>query len=128
MRNVPANLSNLKSKIDKLVVDELVPVAVDLSKLSHVIKNDLLKKHLRNAKIKNIEHKTPDITNLATNTTLNAKINEVKSELPSITNLATNSAPNANINQVKGKYLVLLNKLLLLLLLLLKIKYLILVI
>ena len=28
--------------------------------------------------IKNIEDKTPDITNLATNTTLNAKINEVK--------------------------------------------------
>ena len=66
MRNVPANLSNLKSKIDKLDVDEFVPVAVDLSKLSDVIKNDLLKKHLRNAKIKNIEHKIPDITNLAT--------------------------------------------------------------
>ena len=29
----------------------------------------------------------PDITSLATNTTLNAKINEVKNEIPSITNL-----------------------------------------
>ena len=38
---------------------------------------------------KNIEDKIPDITNLATKTTLNAKINEVKAEIPSITNLAT---------------------------------------
>ena len=38
-------------------------------------------------KIKNIKDKMPDITSLATNTTLNAKINEVKNEIPSITNL-----------------------------------------
>ena len=36
-------------------------------------------------KIKNIEDKIPDITNLATNASLNAKINEVKGEIPSIT-------------------------------------------
>ena len=44
-----------------------------------------------NGKIKNIEGKIPDITNLATNAALNAKINEVKGEIPSITNLATNT-------------------------------------
>ena len=33
---------------------------------------------MSNAKIKNIEDKTLDITNLATNTSLNGKINEVK--------------------------------------------------
>ena len=37
----------------------------------------LLKKDVYNAKIKNIEDKIPDITNLATNTTLNAKINKI---------------------------------------------------
>ena len=52
-----------------------------------------------NAKIKNIEDKIPDITNLATKTTLNAKTNEVKGEIPSITDLA---------NKSKVKYLVLL--------------------
>ena len=41
-----------------------------------------------NAKIKNIEGKIHDITNLASNTVLNSKINEVKGEIPSITNLA----------------------------------------
>ena len=43
----------------------------------------------------------PDISNLATNTTLNAKINEVKNEIPSITNLTTTVAHNAKINEVK---------------------------
>ena len=77
MKNVPTNLSNLKSKVDKLDVDKLVSVPVDLSKLSNIVKMMLLKK-MYNAKIKNIEDKIPDITNLATNATLNVKINEGK--------------------------------------------------
>ena len=73
LKNVPTNLSNFKSKVDKLDVDKLVPVPVDLSKLSDVVKNDVVKKDVYNAKIKNIEDKIPDITNVATNTTLYAK-------------------------------------------------------
>ena len=69
--------------------------------------NYLLKKDLHNAKIKDIEDKMPDITNLATNTTLNAKINEAKNEIPSITNLTVTTAINAKINQIKNKYLIL---------------------
>ena len=89
MKNVPTNLNNLKSKVAKLDVDKLLPVPVDLGKLSHVVKNDVAKKYVYNAKIKNIEDEIPDITNLATNTTLNAKINEVKSQITSITNFTT---------------------------------------
>ena len=44
MKNAPTNLSNLKSKVDKLDVDKLVPVPVDLSKLSDVVKDDVVKK------------------------------------------------------------------------------------
>ena len=77
LKNVP---SDLKSKIGKLHVDKLVHVPVHLSKLSDV-KNDVVKKDLYNAKIKNIEDKIADITNLATNITLNATINEVKGEI-----------------------------------------------
>ena len=87
LKNLPFNLSNLKSKVDKLDVDKLVPVPADLSKLSDAVKNDVLKKDEYNVKIKNIEDKIPDITNLATKTTLNAKTNEVKGEIPNITNL-----------------------------------------
>ena len=74
----------MKSKVYKLVVDKLVPVPIVLSKLSYVVKNDVVKKDLYNAKIKYIEDKIPDITNLATNITLNAKINEIKNRILSI--------------------------------------------
>ena len=94
-KNVPNNLSNLESKVNKLDVDKLVPAHVDLSKLSDVVKNDVLKKDACNAKIKNIENRTPDITNLATNTTLNTKINEITGKLSTITNLAATTASTA---------------------------------
>ena len=42
-KNVPTNLSVLKSKVDKLDVDKLVALPVDLSKLSDVVKVMLLK-------------------------------------------------------------------------------------
>ena len=66
MKSVATNLSNLKSKIYKLDVHKLVPVTIDLSKLSDVVKNDA-DKIIYNAKIKNIEDKIPDTTKLATN-------------------------------------------------------------
>ena len=63
---------------DKL---ELVLVPIDLRKTSDVLKKDVVKKVVYNAKIKDIEDKIPDITNLATNTTtLNAKINEIETK------------------------------------------------
>ena len=41
LKHVPINWSNLKSKVDKLDVNKLVPVPVDLSKLSDVVKEDV---------------------------------------------------------------------------------------
>ena len=61
----------------------------------------LLKKtYIYNVKIKNIEDKIPDITNLATKTTLNAKINEVKGEISSIMNLGTKASLTAVENKI----------------------------
>ena len=54
LKNVPSNLSNLKTKVNKLDIDKLVPVAVDLSKLNDVVKNDVVKKDVYNAKIKHL--------------------------------------------------------------------------
>ena len=39
-----ANLASLKTEVDKLDIDKLVPVPVDLSKLSDVVKNYVVKK------------------------------------------------------------------------------------
>ena len=38
------NLGDLKSEVDKLDADKLKPVPTDLSKLSDVVKNDVVKK------------------------------------------------------------------------------------
>ena len=99
LKNFPTNLSNLKSEVGKLDVDKLIPILVKLSELSDVVKNDVVKKDAYNAKIKNIEDKIADITNVAT-IVLNTKINEVKSEIPNITNLATTSALAAVENKI----------------------------
>ena len=56
---------------------------MNLSKLRFVVKNDVTKKDVYNAKIKNILDKIPDITNLATKTTLTA----VENKTPSVSNL-----------------------------------------
>ena len=37
-------MSSLKSEVDKLDIDKLAPVPVDLSKLSDVVRNDVVKK------------------------------------------------------------------------------------
>ena len=38
------SLTSLKTEVDKLDIDKSVPVPVDLSKLSDVVKNDVVKK------------------------------------------------------------------------------------
>ena len=83
LKILPNSLSNLKTKIDKLDIDKLVPVPVDLGKLSNIVNNDVVKKTEYNAKIKNIEDKIPDISNVATKTILNTKINTKLKMLPS---------------------------------------------
>ena len=40
LKNLPTSLNNFKSKVDKLDVDKLAPVPVDLRKLSDIVKQD----------------------------------------------------------------------------------------
>ena len=40
------NLANLKTEVDKLDIDKLVPVPTDLSKLSNVVKNVVKKVYM----------------------------------------------------------------------------------
>ena len=74
LRNLQSGLGSLKSKVDKLNIGKLENTAVDLSKLIEIVKNEVIKKIEYNAKIKDIEDKLPDITNLA-------KINNVKGKI-----------------------------------------------
>ena len=74
MKNIPNNLRNLKSKVDKLDVDKLVPVPVDLSKPDNVVKNDLVKKD-------KYENKIPNVSNLVKNLTITEKSIKLKRKL-----------------------------------------------
>ena len=50
------NLANLKTEVDKLDIDKLVPISVDLSKLSDVVKNDVVKKDLYNKLVPKVDN------------------------------------------------------------------------
>ena len=97
-------------KFDKSDIDKLVLVPVDLSKLSDVGKNDVVKKDLYDklvTKVNNIEtsrfvsktkydtdkseleNKIPDTSGLVKKTDYNNKISEIKGKIPDVTNLAT---------------------------------------
>ena len=89
----------MKSKVDKLYVDKLVLVPVDWFKLSDEVKNDDVKKDVYNAKIKNAEDKTPDITNLATATALIA----VGNKILNASNLVKKSDYHTKINEIENK-------------------------
>ena len=72
---IKTNLANLKTEVDKLGIDKLAPVPVDLSKLSGIVKNDVVKKAVYDklvAKVNNI-----DINDLV----LRRKYNTDKTEL-----------------------------------------------
>ena len=59
------NLAALKSEVDKIDVDKLKTVSVDLAKLTNVVKNDVINKTDYNTKVTSIETK---IAGLAKNT------------------------------------------------------------
>ena len=114
------NLANLKTEVDKLDIDKLSPVPVDLSKLSDVVTN-VVKKTVYDklvAKVNNIdtsdfvlktkyntsktesEKKIPDTSGLVKKTGHNAKLTELENKISDISNLATKTALNAVKNKI----------------------------
>ena len=56
------NLAALKSEVDKIDTDKLKAVPTDLSKLSNVVKNDVVKKTDYNTKVISIENQKAGVT------------------------------------------------------------------
>ena len=83
----------MKSKVDKLYFDKLVPVPVDFRKLSDVVRNNVVKKDICNAEIENIKDKIPDFRYIATTTVLTAG----KNERPNVSNLVKQTIFNTKI-------------------------------
>ena len=77
------NLATLKTEVDKLDIDKLVPVPTDLSKLSNVVKNDVLKKTVYDklvAKVNNI-----DTSDFVLKTKYNTDKAELENTIPNVT-------------------------------------------
>ena len=92
-------LASLKTEVHKLDIDKLAPVPVDLSKLSDVVKNDVVKKTDYKAKIADIEGKTPDISNIATKTALIT----VENKIPDTSDLVKKADYSAKITEIENK-------------------------
>ena len=61
-----SNLASLKTEVDKLDIYKLMPIPIDLSKLSDVVKNDVVKKTEYNKLVTNVDN--TDTTNFAKKT------------------------------------------------------------
>ena len=111
------NLVNLKTEVDKLDIDKLAPVPTDLSKLSDVVKNDVVKKTVYDKlviKVNNIDtsnfvlktkydtdkaelaNKIPNVTDFVKK----AKLTEFESKIPGISNLAAKTALTTVENKI----------------------------
>ena len=111
------NLASLKTEVDKLDIDKLAPVPVDLSKLSDVVKNDVVKKAIYDklaAKVNNIdtsdfvlktkyqtdktevEKKIPNVTDFVKKT----KLTGLENNIPDVNSLATKIVLRAVENKI----------------------------
>ena len=121
---IKADIKNnikLKTEVDNLDIDKLVPVPTDLSKLSNIVKNDVVKKDVYDelvAKVNNIDtsefvlktkydtdkselgNKIPDTSGLVKKTDYNTKAADIEGEIPDISNLATKTALNTLENKI----------------------------
>ena len=116
-----SNLASLKDEVGKLDVDKLVPVPVDLSKLSDVVNDDVVKKTVYGkvvAKVNSVdisafvlktnydrdkselENEIPYTSGLVKKTGYNTKITEIEGKIPSISGLSTNAALTAVENKI----------------------------
>ena len=79
------NLANLKTEVDELDIDKLVPISVDLSKLSDLVKNDVVEKDVYNklvAKVDNI-----DTSEFALKTKYDIDKTELENKIPNTSGL-----------------------------------------
>ena len=113
------NLANLKTEVDKIDTGKLKAVPNDLAKLSNVVKNDVVKKTEYNTlknKVDAIDTSTfVSRTKFTTDTNaLDDKIDKIENKIPDISGLATKSSVTRLITEqedytdkVKKKFLML---------------------
>ena len=89
------NLTNLKTEIDKLDIDKSVPIPNDLSKLSNVVKNGVVKKVEYNklvTKVSNI-----DTSDFVLKTKYSTDKTELENKIPNISGLVKKTDYNSKL-------------------------------
>ena len=115
------NLADLKTEVDKLDIDNLVPASTDLSKLYNVVKKDAVKKNVYDkfvSKVNSVdtsgfvlktkydtdkselENKIADASGLVKKTYYNTKTNETEGKIPNVNNLVTKTTLNTVENKI----------------------------
>ena len=90
-----ASLNNLKTKLNDLDVGKLKAVAIDLKKISDVVKNEVVKSTNFNTlktKVNNLDKEIPDVTTLI----LINQYNTDKQNLEKATGYVDKKIPDAN--------------------------------
>ena len=122
------DLASLKAEVDKIDIEKLKTLLIDLRNLSSVVKNEVVRKTVYDklvSEVNNIDtsgfvlktkydtdksdlekknsdsdRKIPDTSGLVRKTDYNAKITEIGGKISSISGLATNSALTAIENEI----------------------------
>ena len=92
---LPTNIANLKTEVDKLDIDKLVPASVDLSKLSNIVKNDVAKKTVYDKLLAKVND--TDTRGFVLKTTYDADKTELEKRILDTRKLVKKSDYNAKI-------------------------------
>ena len=79
------NLSSLKTEVDKLDIDKLVPLPNDLSKLSNVVKDEVVKKTEYNKFVTEVNN--IDTSDFVLKTKYSTDKTELENKIPNTSNL-----------------------------------------
>ena len=80
-----SNLASSKTEVDKLDIDKLVPVPVDLSKLNDVVKNDVVKKTIYDKSVAQVN--SIDTSRFILKTKFDTDKTEIKNKIPDTSGL-----------------------------------------
>ena len=93
------NLAALKSKVDKIDVDKLKTVPVDLAKLTNVVRNDVIKKTDYNTKVTSIENQKAGVTK----NTLDNLADVTKLKAVDTSNFVLKTKLTSDVNNLENK-------------------------
>ena len=86
--SLKTSAANLKTEVDKLDIDKLVPVPTDLNKLSDVVNNGVGKKSITGlaatSALTAVKNKIPSISNLVKKTDYDKKVGEIENRIISL--------------------------------------------